>query len=263
MKGIRSAQHPNRYRSAPLPPLLTRTTARVPGADSEKSELFGFGYYGGRYPYYPYYGYYRPYYGYGYGGGGGYPYPYYSYPWWGYWWNANGYGTEDGPGATVLTKSWPHEGEKRLETRGVVTRQEARQAAEWLNIDVDEEVAGANSESKFQTWWYAMQVETEHGYKGGRQTNVTNDDLVLTAKITLAHLRERKDYYHRLHEAGAEKHREGIVKEPGRRVRFRMPTEEEARGGPEPSTHGMKGLSTLRYPPRYHRRQPPLTIRYY
>lgn len=237
-----------------MAPPLTRPTTTAPGADSEKSELFGLGYYGG-YPYYPYYGYYRPY---GYGYGYGYP-PYYSYPWWGYWWYSNGYGAEEGPGAKVLTKPWPHEGEKRLQTPGVVTRQEARQAAEWLGIDVEKEVAGSDAESKFQTWWYGMQVEAEHGYKGGRQTNVTNDDLVLTAKIVLAHLRERKDYYHRLHDA-VEKHQEAIVKEPGR-VRFRLPAEAEA--GEGSSTYGMKGLSTLRYPPRYHRRQPPATPIYY
>lgn len=42
-----------------------------------------------------------------------------------------------------------------------------------------------------------MDVELEHG-KVDSQTNVTNDDPVLTGKIALAHLREIPDYYTRL-----------------------------------------------------------------
>jgi len=48
-----------------------------------------------------------------------------------------------------------------------------------------------------------MQVELEHGKKNP-QTNVTNDDPVLTAKIALAHLSEFPDYYQRLKEMEAE-----------------------------------------------------------
>ena len=39
-----------------------------------------------------------------------------------------------------------------------------------------------------------MDVETEHGLRG-ELTNVTGDDPVLTLRIALAHLYERKDYY--------------------------------------------------------------------
>lgn len=46
---------------------------------------------------------------------------------------------------------------------------------------------------------YAMQIELEHGTHDSR-TNVTNDDLLMTAKIALAHLAEFPDYYHRLME---------------------------------------------------------------
>lgn len=42
-----------------------------------------------------------------------------------------------------------------------------------------------------------MDVESEHG-KRDPQTNVTNDDPVITGKISLAHLREYPDYYTRL-----------------------------------------------------------------
>ncbi len=42
-----------------------------------------------------------------------------------------------------------------------------------------------------------MDVELEHGTVN-MKTNVTDDDLVLTAKIALAHLDEYPDYYKRL-----------------------------------------------------------------
>ena len=40
-------------------------------------------------------------------------------------------------------------------------------------------------------------VELEHG-SHDPQTNVTNDDAVITGKIALAHLKEFPDYYDRL-----------------------------------------------------------------
>lgn len=42
-----------------------------------------------------------------------------------------------------------------------------------------------------------LEVELEHGARDP-QTNVTNDDLDLTAKIAWAHLKEIRDYYTRL-----------------------------------------------------------------
>jgi organic hydroperoxide reductase OsmC/OhrA len=42
-----------------------------------------------------------------------------------------------------------------------------------------------------------LQVELEHGKKIG-ETNITNDDIYLTAKIAWAHLHEIPDYYTRL-----------------------------------------------------------------
>lgn len=42
-----------------------------------------------------------------------------------------------------------------------------------------------------------LEVELEHG-SHDPQTNVTNDDMVLTGKIALAHLKEVPDYYSRL-----------------------------------------------------------------
>lgn len=42
-----------------------------------------------------------------------------------------------------------------------------------------------------------MNVELEHGTRN-KETNVTNDDLIMTGKIALAHLNEFPDYYQRL-----------------------------------------------------------------
>ena len=48
-----------------------------------------------------------------------------------------------------------------------------------------------------------LEVEMEHGARDPL-TNVTNDDLMLTGKIALAHLNEIKDYYTRLDRMEAE-----------------------------------------------------------
>lgn len=54
----------------------------------------------------------------------------------------------------------------------------------WDKFDVDQFRRG-------------MDVELEHGLVD-LQTNVTNDDAILTGKIALAHLNEFPDYYDRL-----------------------------------------------------------------
>ena len=51
-----------------------------------------------------------------------------------------------------------------------------------------------------------LRVELEHGARDP-QTNVTDDDPVLTGKIALAHLKEFPDYYSRL--TGMEAEAEG------------------------------------------------------
>ncbi len=48
-----------------------------------------------------------------------------------------------------------------------------------------------------------LEVEFEHGTHDP-ETNVTNDDLVLTGKIAWAHLKEFPDYYTRLARLEAE-----------------------------------------------------------
>jgi uncharacterized protein DUF5661 len=67
----------------------------------------------------------------------------------------------------------------------------ARLGIDWAQVDLEQFRRG-------------LDVELEHGARDP-QTNVTNDDLDLTAKIAWAHLKEIRDYYTRLDamEAGA------------------------------------------------------------
>jgi hypothetical protein len=71
------------------------------------------------------------------------------------------------------------------------TAQEAKEIGERLGIDW----------SKFNIEQYkiGLDVELEHGLVDP-QTNVTNDDQIVTGKIALAHLNEFPDYYTRLDE---------------------------------------------------------------
>lgn len=55
---------------------------------------------------------------------------------------------------------------------------------DWSRLDIEQLRMG-------------MDVELEHGLINS-ETNITNDDSVLTGKIALAHLREFPDYYTRL-----------------------------------------------------------------
>jgi len=69
------------------------------------------------------------------------------------------------------------------------TAEEARKvgdrlAINWTEVDLEQFRMG-------------LEVELEHGIRNV-VTNVTNDDLVLTGKIALAHLMELPDYYTRL-----------------------------------------------------------------
>jgi len=51
----------------------------------------------------------------------------------------------------------------------------------------------------FTEWHYGLNVELEHGTKLGSLTNITNNNVDLTAKIAIAHLIEAPDYYMRLY----------------------------------------------------------------
>ncbi len=60
----------------------------------------------------------------------------------------------------------------------------------------------------FDFWVYGLNVELEHGSLLGSLTNITNDNLIITAKIATAHLIENPLYYQRLKkmELSAEKY---------------------------------------------------------
>jgi hypothetical protein len=66
---------------------------------------------------------------------------------------------------------------------------EAKQIGNALGIDWQ-----AFDVEQFQI---GLEVELEHGARDA-QTNVTNDDALITGKIALAHLKEFPDYYTRL-----------------------------------------------------------------
>ncbi len=71
----------------------------------------------------------------------------------------------------------------------VFTPEKAKEIGEALGVDW----------TKFDVEQFrlGMDVELEHG-KEDPNTNVTNDDPLMTGKIALAHLNEFPDYYTRL-----------------------------------------------------------------
>jgi len=72
-----------------------------------------------------------------------------------------------------------------------ITAEQARAAGERIGIDW--------SASRFdvEALRMGMDVELEHGTRD-LETNVTDDDVTVTAKIARAHLNEFPDYYTRL-----------------------------------------------------------------
>lgn len=69
------------------------------------------------------------------------------------------------------------------------TVEEAKQIGEQLGIDW--------SKYDVEQFRMGMDVELEHGTIDDN-TNVTNDDPLMTGKVALAHLNEFADYYTRL-----------------------------------------------------------------
>jgi hypothetical protein len=61
---------------------------------------------------------------------------------------------------------------------------------QWVEVDLDQFRRG-------------LEVELEHGARDP-ETNVTDDDLLLTGKIAWAHLKEIRDYYTLLDKMEAE-----------------------------------------------------------
>lgn len=81
--------------------------------------------------------------------------------------------------------------EDEMGQRLLVTTEDAIKTATSLGIDFGE--LGCDLE-QFRR---GMEVELEHGLRSP-DTNVTDDGLIQTGKIALAHLREFPDYYDRL-----------------------------------------------------------------
>lgn len=76
-----------------------------------------------------------------------------------------------------------------------ITTAEAKQIGAQLSIDW--------AKVDLEQFRRGLEVELEHGARDP-ETNVTNDDLTLTAKIAWAHLKEFPDYYTRLDKLEAE-----------------------------------------------------------
>jgi len=76
-----------------------------------------------------------------------------------------------------------------MKTEKLFSEEEAGQIGKKLGIKWD----------KFDATQFrkGLNVELEHGLRN-KETNVTNDDPILTGKIALAHLNEFPDYYDRL-----------------------------------------------------------------
>ena len=88
------------------------------------------------------------------------------------------------------------------------TLNEARAAGERIGIDWDASPFGLEQFRK------GMNIELEHGTRDP-ETNVTDDDVTMTAKIARAHLNEFPDYYTRLAKMEAEAEAEADRAAPG------------------------------------------------
>ena len=78
-----------------------------------------------------------------------------------------------------------------MSEKKVFTSEQARAAGERIGID------WATSRFDVEQLRMGMHVELEHGTHDP-ETNVTDDDVVVTTKIARAHLNEFPDYYTRL-----------------------------------------------------------------
>lgn len=70
-----------------------------------------------------------------------------------------------------------------------ITTDDARRVGDEIGVDW--------SRYDLEQFRSGMEVELEHGTRDP-QTDVTGDDLLVTGKIALAHMKEFSDYYERL-----------------------------------------------------------------
>jgi hypothetical protein len=95
-----------------------------------------------------------------------------------------------------------------MSSRARFTLEEACAAGERIGVDW-----GA-SPFDLEQFRMGMDVELEHGARDPA-TNVTDDDVIMTAKIARAHLNEFPDYYTRLAKMEAEAEAEADGAAPG------------------------------------------------
>jgi hypothetical protein len=81
--------------------------------------------------------------------------------------------------------------------KDTITRKQAYMIGQRLGIDFSKRIQGVDLINEFHM---GLLVELEHGWYGSNPeiTNVTNNNLMDTGKIALAHLLEFPDYYTRL-----------------------------------------------------------------
>jgi hypothetical protein len=84
-----------------------------------------------------------------------------------------------------------------MTSRSRFTLDEARAAVERIGVD------WASAPFDAEQFRMGMDVELEHDTRDP-DTNVTDDDVIMTAKIARAHLNEFPDYYTRLAKMEAE-----------------------------------------------------------
>ncbi len=82
-----------------------------------------------------------------------------------------------------------------MDSKRQMTTEEARSIGTQLRIDW--------TQIDLEQFRRGLEVELEHGMHDP-ETNVTNDDPILTGKIAWAHLKEIRDYYTRLDRLEAE-----------------------------------------------------------
>lgn len=90
--------------------------------------------------------------------------------------------------------------------KGRTTTEEARRVGDLIGVDW--------RSCDVEQLRHGMDVELEHGARDP-QTNVTDDDPVLTGKIALAHIKEFPDYYDRLRRMEEEADREWASRRGG------------------------------------------------
>jgi len=71
------------------------------------------------------------------------------------------------------------------------SEEQAKEVAEQIGIDFEKVLFD------LEQFRHGINIELEHGTVD-ENTNVSNDDPVITGKIALAHLNELPDYYNRL-----------------------------------------------------------------